>query len=113
MDVREYNRLKIYLIKGINPVGFSEKQKQQLQQKAKHFLIINDCLYKKNRRQEPTRPLKVLQENETEAILTYMHGELLTGHFGYDGTYQRIAAKYWWQGMGMTIKDFIKSCSIC
>ena len=42
-----------------------------------------------------------------------MHEDILTGHFGYDGTYQRIAAKYWWNGMGTTIKGFVKSCPVC
>jgi len=82
------------LITGNHPVGFNKLQKQQLQQQSKHYLIINNNLYKKNRPREPTHSLKVLQINEIEAILTYMHGELLTGHFGYEGTYQRIAAKY-------------------
>ena len=42
-----------------------------------------------------------------------MHEDPLSGHFGYNGTYQRIAIKYWWNGMGTDIKDFVKSCPIC
>ena len=42
-----------------------------------------------------------------------MHEDPLSGHFGYNGTYQRIAIRYWWNGMGTDIKDFVKSCSTC
>ena len=42
-----------------------------------------------------------------------MHEDPLSGHFGYNGTYQRIAIKYWWNGMGTDIKDFVKSCPVC
>ena len=42
-----------------------------------------------------------------------MHADPLSGHFRYHGTYQRIAIRYWWNGMGTDIKDFVKSCPIC
>ena len=113
MELEQYSILVNYLKTQQYPVGYLEKDKQRLQQQSKHFLIINEQLYKKNRRKEPTNPLRVLRIHETEAILKYMHEDILTGHFGYEGTYQRIATKYWWNGMGTTIKDFVKSCSIC
>ena len=113
MELEQYSKLLTYLKNQQYPVGYTEKDKQQLQQQAKHFLIINEQLYKKNRKKEPANPLKVLKINEIEAILKYMHEDILTGHFGYEATYQRIAAKYWWNGMGTIIKDFVKSCPIC
>jgi hypothetical protein len=42
-----------------------------------------------------------------------LHEDPLSGHFGFNGTYQRIAVRYWWNGMGNDIKDFVKSCSTC
>ena len=87
MELEQYSKLLTYLKNQQYPVGYTEKDKQQLQQQAKHFLIINEQLYKKNRKKEPANPLKVLKINEIEAILKYMHEDILTGHFGYDGTY--------------------------
>ena len=45
--------------------------------------------------------------------MTSIHSDLLAGHFGFDGTYQRIAIRYWWNGMGTDIKNFIRSCETC
>ena len=98
MKLKWYSALVNYLETLPYPVGYLEKEKQWLQQQSKHFLVINGQLYKKNRRKEPTNPLKVLRIHETEAILKYIYEDILTEHFEYDGIYQRIAAKYWWNG---------------
>src|SRR5579884_1270967 len=45
--------------------------------------------------------------------MTSIHSDLLAEHFGFDGTYQRIAIRYWWNGMGTDIKNFIRSCETC
>ena len=48
-----------------------------------------------------------------EAILSNLYSSLLSKHFGFEGTYQRIASKYWWNGMGTDIKNYVKTCEIC
>ena len=48
-----------------------------------------------------------------EAILINLHSNSLSGYFGYEGTYQRIANKYWWNSMGTDIKNYVKTCEIC
>ena len=113
MDLTTYYDLQRYLDNGTYPVGYKEQQQKQIQQRAKHFKQINRILYKINRRKEPAQPLRVLKTNEIEAIMHNLHADSLSGHFGYEGTYQRIAVRYWWNGMGTDIKNFVKTCDTC
>ena len=94
MDLTTYYDLMRYLENESYPVRYTEEQQKKICQQSKHFLIINGILYKKNRRREPTTPLRVLKENEIEAVMTSIHSDLLAGHFGFDGTYQQIAIRY-------------------
>ena len=57
--------------------------------------------------------LRVIKENKIEAILINLHSSSLSEYFGYEETYQRIANKYWWNGMGTDIKNYVKTCEIC
>ena len=113
MDLTTYYDLMRYLENESYPVGYTEEQQKRIRQKAKHFIIINGLLYKKNRQKEPANPLRVLKENEIESVMANLHSDLLAGHFGFEGTYQRILKRYWWNGMGTDIKNFVKTCEAC
>ena len=113
MDLTTYYNLLRYLENKTFGELITETQQQRIIQQAKHFVVQNGLLFKINRRKDAVHPLRVLKENEIESIMKYMHEDPLSGHFGFNGTYQRIAIKYWWNGMGTDIKDFVKSCPVC
>ena len=113
MDLTTYYNLLRFLDNGTHNTTLTKQQQKQLQQQSKHFVVQNGLLYKINRRKDAINPLRVLKETEIEAVMKGMHEDPLSGHFGYNGTYQQIAIRYWWNGMRTDIKDFVKSCSTC
>ena len=113
MDLTTYYNLQRFLDNKTYPVGSTAEQQRKIQNQSKHYLQIDGILYKINRRKEPTTPLRVIKENEMEAILINLHSNSLSGHFGFEGTFQRIANRYWWNGMGTDIKNYVKTCEIC
>ena len=91
MDLITYYNLLQFLDNRTYNTTLIEPQKKQIQQQSKHFVIQNGLLFKINRRKDTINPLQVLKETEIEAIIKEMHENSLSGHFGYNGTYQRIA----------------------
>ncbi|CAG8455139.1 12234_t:CDS:2 [Gigaspora rosea] len=52
----------------IAPSQCTTKQINDLKYQTRYYIIIEDCLYRKNRH-DPSRPSRVLKEGETKAIL--------------------------------------------
>lgn len=113
MDLTTYYNILRYLDDNTFNGNLDNQQRKKIQQQSKHFVVQNGVLFKINRRKDSVNPLRVLKENEIEAIMKNLHEDPLSGHFGFNGTYQRVAIRYWWNGMGNDIKDFVKSCSAC
>src|SRR5688572_13808114 len=82
----------------------------KLQKHSDTFEIKNGKLYK---RKKDGNLVKVLQENETEAILYMVHNHETGGHFGIDATYNKITERYYWKGMYNDIKEYVKFCDKC
>src|SRR6059058_6190562 len=74
------------------------------------FKVRNGKLYKKKKN---GKILRVLKEDETDAILFMTHNHETGGHFGVDTTYNKIAYRYYWKGMYDDIKGYVKSCDTC
>ena len=74
------------------------------------FEVRNGKLY---RRKKDGKILRVLKEDETDAILFMTHNHETGGHFGVDTTYNKIADRYYWKGMYDDIKKYVKSCDTC
>src|SRR5688572_30655655 len=70
----------------------------------------NGKLYKKK---NDGKTVRVLQENEKDAIILMTHNHETGGHFGIDATYNKISERYYWKGMYNDIKEYIKSCDAC
>ena len=95
MDLTTYYNLLRFLDNETHNTTLTKQQQKQLQQQSKHFVIQNGLLYKINWRKDAINPLWVLKETEIEAVMKGMHKDPLSGHFEYNGTYQRIAIWYW------------------
>src|SRR5262249_6161650 len=46
-------------------------------------------------------------------ILREHHDAPTAGHYGEDGTFQRISKRYYWTGMRSFIADYVKKCPEC
>jgi hypothetical protein len=103
MDLDTYYRLIKYLDDLILPAEYNSSQLQSFKSKARHYIVHNGILYKKNTR-KPHKPLRVVKPSEVETILYSFHADPLAGHFGFHETYRAIGEKYFWPQMGDDIK---------
>ena len=101
MNLDTYYQLTQYLDDLTQPTGFTDKEKRSFKAKARHYMLLNGLLYKRNRR-NPQRPLRVIKLFEVERILYSFHEDPLAGHFGYNETYRAISEWY-----------FVQSCDTC
>ncbi|GFX47812.1 transposon Tf2-6 polyprotein [Trichonephila clavipes] len=51
--------------------------------------------------------------HERQDILKIHHDAPNAGHFGGDGTFERISKRYYWTGMRSYITDYVKNCTEC
>ncbi|GFU56845.1 hypothetical protein TNCV_88061 [Trichonephila clavipes] len=55
----------------------------------------------------------VIPTAERELIMERHHNDPMAGHYGEEGTFQKIARRYYWTGMRKYISDYIKKCPEC
>ncbi|GFX42889.1 uncharacterized protein TNCV_5072531 [Trichonephila clavipes] len=55
----------------------------------------------------------VIPNAERELIMQRHNNDPMAGHYGEDGTFQKIAKRYYWTGMKKYISDYIKKCPEC
>ncbi|GFT26003.1 transposon Tf2-8 polyprotein [Trichonephila clavipes] len=55
----------------------------------------------------------VIPTAERELIMERHHNDPIAGHYGEEGTFQKIARRYYWTGMRKYISDYIKKCPEC
>ncbi|GFY13748.1 retrovirus-related Pol polyprotein from transposon 297 [Trichonephila clavipes] len=55
----------------------------------------------------------VIPTAERELIMQRHHNDPMAGHYGEDGTFQKITKRYYWTGMKKYISDYIKKCPEC
>ena len=48
-----------------------------------------------------------------DTILKHYHESQLSGHLGFDRTFDKIQKQYWWPNMKSTILNFVQSCRDC
>ena len=77
------------------------------------FLLNQGVLYRYVPESETEDAQLVIPFHEREQIMKKHHDDPMAGHYGEDGTYQRIAKRYYWTGMRRYISDYVKSCPEC
>ncbi|GFV55618.1 hypothetical protein TNCV_1821051 [Trichonephila clavipes] len=55
----------------------------------------------------------VVRIHERQDILKIHHDAPNAGHYGADGTFERISKRYYWTGMRSYITDYVKNCTEC
>lgn len=58
-------------------------------------------------------PTLVIPKEYQDLITRLYHDSVFAGHLGIQRTYASIVAKYYWNNMYNTIKDFVQHCVIC
>ena len=55
----------------------------------------------------------VVPSHERERVLKEYHDDPTAGHYGAEGTYQRVSQRYYFTGMRKFIAEYVKSCNEC
>jgi len=112
MDSQLYSQLVNFLTNIILPNNLTKQEKDAIKRKSRYFILINKQLFKKNKnKQQP--PLKVLQKNEINEILYYLHEDDLAGHFNIEETFRKVKNRYYWPQMYEDVRNYVKSCDQC
>ena len=112
MDSIHYQHLKHYLETAQTPENFSPIQKTKLISKSNYYIVVNNQLYKRDRRNKKNL-LRVIQQHEVEPILYLMHNHPIGAHLGTDKMFDKIRNNYYWPQMFEHIKHYVQSCDDC
>jgi hypothetical protein len=95
---------------GQRPNGMSVKQFRLLRRQALNFMVRDGHLFRRPDKVNPVRRVIDSSARRNE-ILRELHDD--SGHRGREGTYRRVADRYWWQDMWQSVKKYVKSCEEC
>ena len=112
MDPTHYQHLKYYISTQQLPNHLNTKEQNHIKRKAQFFIIKNNILYKKDRRNNG-QLLKVIQTHEVEPILFLIHNHPLGGHFGTEAMFGKIRNLYYWPQMYNHIRQYVRTCDSC
>lgn len=92
------------------PDGYTRQQYTTLRKRALKFVVQGRFLYRRNSRNAPL--VRVIDgDANKKAIIRELHDE--SGHRKREGTYRKVADRYWWDGMYTDVVRYIKSCDEC
>lgn len=75
--------------------------------KGGDYGFVDDLIFYKERIWIPKDSVLV------NKILETLHGSIIGGHTGFERTFKRIRNSFWWEGMGVKIKDYVDKCLCC
>ena len=77
------------------------------------YLMNQGILYRYAPDSETEEAQLVIPAEERQNILFIHHDSPTAGHYGEEGTYNRIAKRYFWIGMKSYISNYVKNCPEC
>ena len=106
----EHQRIARYLVSLQKPTGMSRSEFREFKRKALRYLVQGSHLFRRQGRNIPLR--RVIDSlEERKRIMSSLHEE--SGHRGREGTYNKIAQRYWWVGLYEDVKKHVKTCGPC
>ena len=117
--IRALNHLKLKAYKNEKPVMREQlslsTEVKQLCYQWHSILKVRGCWSRVTI--DPDTQQKIIQKlvpyKFRYAIFQALHGRPETGHFGYDRVYARARDRFFWIGMSVDIKDWLKTCDVC
>ena len=106
----KHERFAIYLATLRRPGGLNARQFTKFKKEALKFLVRDGELFRRGSKNVPMRRV-IDKEEQAQEIITYQHD--YSGHKGIEGTYRRVAALYWWEGLYKDCKAYCQSCHEC
>ena len=104
-------RIAAFLLSGgQRPRGMGVKEFRKFRRRALNFLVRDGHLFRRPDKTNPVR--RVIDGKERrEEIMQSLHDD--SGHRGREGTYRRVADRYWWEDMWQVVKQYVKTCEEC
>ena len=87
-------RIAAFLTSLQKPVRLNRKEFRAFKSEALRYRVQDYHLYRRNSKNVPSRRVIDSDERKLE-ILKQLHDE--SGHRSREGTYRRIADRYWWE----------------
>ena len=107
----DYSRkIATYLTTLHQSPGMDTKEFNAFKKKAVKFKVQDNQLFRRNSKNVPMRRV-VDDPTERQTILQQLHDE--SGHKGREGTYRRVADRYWWDNLHAEVKTYVQSCEEC
>ncbi|KAG9298283.1 hypothetical protein G9A89_002771 [Geosiphon pyriformis] len=111
MDLDNYSALIEFLGKEQYPLDYTQQQREHLHKQSNFYLIRQNQLYKRNRKNLDC-PQRVIKFEERKIVIYNMHTDPLARHFEKTKTIQKTLACYYWPTLGKDIAEYIKTCNI-
>lgn len=89
-------KIATYLTTLRRPPEMNAKEFNAFKKKAVKFEVQDNHLFRRNSKNVPMRRV-VDDPTERQTILQQLHHE--SGHKGREGTYRRVADRYWWENL--------------
>jgi hypothetical protein len=99
-----------YLSNLRRPETMTSAEFRKFKNTATKFLLQKGHLYRRRCASEPPAKVIFMKEERLE-ILKALHDE--GGHRGREGTFRKLAERYWWPRMYDHVRDYVKTCKEC
>ena len=103
-------QIAFYLTTFQKPTGMTLKEFNQFKKKALRYKVQDRHLFRRNSKNVPLRRV-IDRQADKDRILQHLHDE--SGHRGQEGTYRRIADRYWWDNLYADVKTYLRTCPEC
>ena len=103
-------KIATYLTTLQKPANMTTKEFNTFKKQALKFKVQDNHLFRRNSKNVPMRRV-VDNLVERQTILQQLHDE--SGHKGREGTYRRVADRYWWENLHSEVKAYVQSCQKC
>ncbi|GBL78895.1 Retrovirus-related Pol polyprotein from transposon 17.6 [Araneus ventricosus] len=113
MEIREEQLKDEDLRKIIHCFENDDKDVNHANWLERGYLMNQGVLYRFSHDSESEEAQLVVPTHERDKILKEHHDSPNAAHYGSDGTYQRIAKRYFWIGMRKFITNYVKNCLDC
>lgn len=94
-----------------HPLALSSSSSPLSPHHLKNYTLENELLYFRARTSDYTR--LCVPKSQRATLLQENHDTPISGHLGYDKTYQRIASRYYWPKMAISIRRHVLTCDGC
>ncbi|GFV06475.1 transposon Tf2-11 polyprotein [Trichonephila clavipes] len=101
-DMREAQLKDVNLKKIIDSFESPLKTEEYVNWKERGFLMNQGVLYRYVPDADSAEAQLVIPTAERELIMERNHNDPMAGHYGEEGTFQKIARRYYWTGMRKT-----------